>query len=703
MFWSDPGFVANFFRAFFAILDRIGYFFLGGIFNIFFTVANADFFQSDVINTFYSRIQMILGILMIFRISITLLQIILNPDMFKDKQKGAGSLIKRIALMLVMLTLIVPLNISDTNGNPLNEQFKSNGILFGFLYQFQNSVVDDNVLGKLILGSNTANTTENEGGVELPGMSAVGDVITAEVAKAFITPASSDGSTEITEANYETAASCPDVVDSYFSPLVSSGALLDHVNDTCDNSGEVYAFSYTGFGGIVCAIVMTIIIIGFTLDIAVRAIKLALLRLIAPVPIISYISPGQEKDGAFGNWVKTLTSTYLGLFIRLIIIYFGIYLIIMLREGTLVVWPETESVLTSALAKIFIIIGILVFMKDAPKFFQDMLGIKGDGKLFSGIGTMLGAGIAGVGAIGAFNAARNASRLADEYRAHDDPNYNANSLLNRGKHVFSGLAGGILGAKAGMGAALSAKDHAGSAAFAAIAKRNASVLSAGRSGGTFFGAVGSSARQMLAGESTYDALESGWKVTEQEIKDAELLLKQNMDNNAHRKSIMDRAKSKAVDSERTTGSYGGITGNYRDYHSAYTAAIQQGVGVRTNAAGQQYFNFHGQNVLLDQAQSIDVGLLDSNTANYYEQVVAGSISDASITANRDAYRTATGQDLEAVYDGANGLKAAYGTNANINTAESDNLNRRRAALNAERTGYHAQRSQANAQRFKNGK
>lgn len=452
MFWSDPGFVANFFRAFFAILDRIGYFFLGGIFNIFFTVANADFFQSDVINTFYSRIQMILGILMIFRISITLLQIILNPDMFKDKQKGAGSLIKRIALMLVMLTLIVPLNISDTNGNPLNEQFKSNGILFGFLYQFQNSVVDDNVLGKLILGSNTANTTENEGGVELPGMSAVGDVITAEVAKAFITPASSDGSTEITEANYETAASCPDVVDSYFSPLVSSGALLDHVNDTCDNSGEVYAFSYTGFGGIVCAIVMTIIIIGFTLDIAVRAIKLALLRLIAPVPIISYISPGQEKDGAFGNWVKTLTSTYLGLFIRLIIIYFGIYLIIMLREGTLVVWPETESVLTSALAKIFIIIGILVFMKDAPKFFQDMLGIKGDGKLFSGIGTMLGAAALTGGLAGSVvTGVRAGWQEGQEFRdkAQSTPGKIGRGALSVLRAGASGVAGGIGGAVVG--------------------------------------------------------------------------------------------------------------------------------------------------------------------------------------------------------------------------------------------------------------
>ena len=372
--------------------------------------------------------------------------------MFKDKQKGAASLIKRIALMLVMLTLIVPLNISDTNGNDLNEQFNSNGILFGFLYQFQNSVIEDNVLGKLILGSNTATTTENEGGVQLPGMSAVGDVIAAEVAKAFITPTSSDGSTEITIANYETAASCPDVVDSYFSPSVSSGALLDHVNDTCDNGGEVYAFSYTGFGGIVCSVVMTLIIIGFTLDVAVRAIKLAILRLIAPVPIISYISPGQEKDGAFGNWVKTLTSTYLSLFIRLIIIYFGIYLIIMLREGTLVVWPETESVLTSALAKIFIIIGILVFMKDAPKFFQDMLGFKGDGKLFSGIGTMLGAAALTGGLAGSVvTGVRAGWQEGQEFRdkAQSTPGKIGRGALSVLRAGASGVAGGIGGAVVG--------------------------------------------------------------------------------------------------------------------------------------------------------------------------------------------------------------------------------------------------------------
>lgn len=496
MFWSDPGFLANFCRGFLAILDSIGYFFLNGIFNIFFTIANASFFQGDVIDTFYSRIQMILGIFMIFRLTLTFLEIIVNPDLYKDKQKGAASLVKRIAIMLILLSVIVPIDIPNTNGNPLNEQIKNNGILFGLLYQFQNSVVEDNILGKLILGSKTASTASNSGGLQLNGMQNVGDVITSDIAKAFITPTLNDGYDDITADNYEEAAACPDIVGPYFNPLVTSGALLDHINDTCNANGETYAFSYTGFGGVVVAIVMTIIIIGFTLDVAVRAIKLALLRLIAPVPIISYISPGQEKDGAFGNWVKTLTSTYLSLFIRLIIIYFGIYLIILLREGNLVTWVGTSSFITSALANIFIIIGILVFMKDAPKFFQDMLGIKGDGKLFSGIGTMLGAAALAGGVVG--SVATNAMTSFGENR-------------EKGRGVFksalgavgSGFAGGLGGAFVGGKALMSTDKNKAGAVRTAQMKRNTMR----RAGSTLWGRTKDTVVSTLTGSSPADKLD----------------------------------------------------------------------------------------------------------------------------------------------------------------------------------------------------
>ena len=442
MLWGDPGFIANFIRWFFSILDSIGYFFLSGIFNVFFTVANATFFQGDVINDFYERVQLILGIFMIFRLSLTLLQIIINPDMFKDKQKGAGSLVMRVAVMLVLLTLIVPIKVPE-DGNPLNEKINNNGILFGFLYQIQDTVVKDNVLGKLILGYNVADVGDSvtyediDGNLRLQGMESVGDVITAEIAKAFITPALKDGYTEAnadleSDNYYQNSTVCPTDIAPYFNRLVSSDALLDHVNLTCTPSGgqEVYAFSYTGFGGVVCAIVMTIIIIGFTLDIAVRAIKLAILRLIAPIPIISYISPGQEKNGTFGNWVKTLTSTYLSLFIRLIIIYFGIYLIILLRNGDLV-----AGIKESTLANVFVIIGILVFMKEAPKFFQDMLGLKGDGKLFSGVAPIFAAAGIGAGklAAGTLSAVTGNGFMTGASQVH------GNGIVNKGVTMFRNL------------------------------------------------------------------------------------------------------------------------------------------------------------------------------------------------------------------------------------------------------------------------
>ena len=471
--WSNPGFVSNFIRWFFSILDNIGYFFLSGIFNIFFTIANANFFQGDVINEFYERVQLILGIFMIFILSFTLLQIIINPDMFKDKQKGAGSLAMRVAVMLVLLTLIVPIKVPE-DGNPLNEKINNNGILFGFLYQIQDTVVKDNVLGKLILGYNVADVGDSvtyediDGNLRLQGMENVGDVITAEIAKAFITPALKDGYTEVnadpeSDNYYEKSALCPTDIAPYLNRLVSSSGLLDHVNLTCKPEGgkEIYAFSYTGFGGVVCAIVMTIIIIGFTLDIAVRAIKLAILRLIAPIPIISYISPGQEKNGAFGNWVKTLTSTYLSLFIRLIIIYFGIYLIILLRNGDLV-----AGIKEATLANVFVIIGILVFMKEAPKFFQDMLGIKGDGKLFSGIGTMLGAAALTGGLAG--SVVTGARAAWEENKMAKRP-----AWMGIGGAITSGLTSGLGGAWVGTKALATSDKKVASSVMSAMNKRNA--------------------------------------------------------------------------------------------------------------------------------------------------------------------------------------------------------------------------------------
>ena len=557
---SNPGFIGDFLRGIFTALDNLGYFFLGGIFNIFFSIASAELFQGEVFNTFFERIQLILGVFMVFRLSITLLQIIVNPDMYKDKQSGAASLVRRVAVMLILLSVIVPITIPEeaTNENPLNEKIASNGILFGFLYQIQESIVENNILGQLILGIDTG---ESGSGLETGGMRNVGQVLTSQVAQSFVTPTPKNDSAEVDRTNFEDNAACPDIVRPYYNPLVTSGAIMDHVNSTCNSNGEVYAFDYTILGGFIVSVVMTIIVIGFTLDIAVRSIKLGILRLIAPIPIISYISPGQEKDGAFGNWVKTLTSTYLSLFVRLVIIYFGIYLIIILRNGELI---NTDGL--SALAKIFVYIGILIFMKEAPKFFQDMLGLKGDGKLFSGIGTMLGAaaltgGLAG-SAIGSFRTGMSEGK---------ELGYGTGRSVLRG--IGAGAGGLLGGAFVGTKALATADKNAPSAVMAAMQKRNAMR----GTGSTLLGRVGSNASAMFLGSSL------GGKAAQK----AELFDSLTKAAQSHKSMVEDEAL-KSTTAEGTLsyldhmGSTQSLSANYQDFYSQYEAA---------KAAGKNTFSF----------------------------------------------------------------------------------------------------------------
>lgn len=462
----EPNWGWDLFRNILSFLDSAGYALVSGVYNVFFTVANAQIFSGDILDKFFSRIQLILATIMIFSLAITALNIIINPDAFKDKQKGAGKIVMRVILSLVMLTLVVPIDIPSNNNSPLNEQISNNGILFGFLYQFQNSVMKDNILGKLVLGSNVSSTTDGD----LDSMSDIGGTLATTVAKAFITPALKDTSDDpdvdpngITEND----VLCPEVINDYDygDPNLSYKSLIKYINVSCDSDeGEVYAFDYTPLLGLVCSIIMAIIILGFTIDVAVRAIKLALLRLIAPIPIISYIIPGQEKNGAFNNWVKTLTSTYIDLFLRIIIIYFGAYVILVISDREITIWQNGPGFFTSLFATVFIIIGVLMFMKQAPKFFQDMFGLKGDGKLFSGFGTMLGAAALTGGIAGS---------IATNYRAARDEAKEDGKRFAMARGVLSGVGGAFGGAFAGGKALMSADKKQASAVFSAMQRRNA--------------------------------------------------------------------------------------------------------------------------------------------------------------------------------------------------------------------------------------
>ena len=54
-------------RELLAFLDKVGYTILGMVYKVFYSVATATIISGDVIRNFYGRMQLILGILMIYR------------------------------------------------------------------------------------------------------------------------------------------------------------------------------------------------------------------------------------------------------------------------------------------------------------------------------------------------------------------------------------------------------------------------------------------------------------------------------------------------------------------------------------------------------------------------------------------------------------------------------------------------------------
>lgn len=423
---SEPGMLNDGLRSFCAMFDGVATTLLGGIYKVFFLVANATIISGDVIKVFYSRIQLILGILMIFKLAMSILNIIINPDVVKDQKNGPGKMVTRIVAALFMLTLVIPINIPNATAKSLNAYINDHGILFGVLYKAQDSILSENILAKLILGTSSNADADD---MDVNNLSDIGNSMASIVLKVFVRinvnddtlPACDYASDDDPCSNTVCAA---EVNESHYAEEnVDPQVILSHINDSCGRgSDERYAFGYTPIIGALVMLIMALIITGFIVDIAVRAIKLAVLRLVAPVPIISYINPPKQGGGAFDNWTKSLISTYVDLFVRIAIVYFGLFVIQIIMNGGMnnIFGSNVQGfTFTSGIAFIFIILGILVFMRQAPQFIKDILGIKGKpmgnvglSSMMAGTASLLGgAGLAGAGvaAMGAFGAASQAA------------------------------------------------------------------------------------------------------------------------------------------------------------------------------------------------------------------------------------------------------------------------------------------------------
>lgn len=415
----ERGIGLNLIRSFLAMLDFIVFWFLSLLMELIFNVARTEVISGAVMENFAGRVYAILGIFMLFKVAITVLGYVINPDSLVDKEKGFGKMIQRVIVVLVMLLVFSP-----------SAEFS----VFKLLDEAQEVFFP--VLPRVVIGSdmNIFNTDEGEGGELLNSMSNVGDNISWSIYSAFFTYNTDtcfDPSTKPAIIQAATDASGADVVDTV-------KEAMDAINDPCEGDKEQYMYSYTPIIPLAIGIFVDYVLLFFCIQVAVRAFKLAILKLVAPIPIISYVDPKASKDGGFNNWLKMLISTWLDLFITLGVVYFIIFFINQILTNP----PSLPEGVPGAFVLITLILGLLIFAKDAPKFISKALGLKGAGLGMGMAGALAAAGtVAGGGSLAA--AAKNAAGQMSSYSTADvDGKASASGAFGKGKEAAIKLNGG---------------------------------------------------------------------------------------------------------------------------------------------------------------------------------------------------------------------------------------------------------------------
>jgi len=356
LMFDSVGWFNNLLRPFFGGIDYLVYTLLGwvieGIFNL-----SSIFANKDVTEIIYTRIYTVLAIFMVFKLTFSFIKYVVSPDTMVDKEQGVGKIIARtltmLAILIILPTIFFKSDIFPGQNAPI-------------LTMLQNGVIK--TLPKVILGisddnGNTTTTAKENGNVMALNM--------------------------LSSLYYPNECKDAAVCDSD-NKLTSLSGFSTSLNMTDTNSSYVYYYMWPLTT--LCGIILVFILVGIAVDVAIRVFKLMILQMIAPIPVMTYIDPKSSKDGAFNSWIKTFTTTYLDIFIKLGTVYLLLLLVKEFFSGKLFgnVY-KTLGFASGNFVMIFLIIGLFQFAKQAPKFIKDALGIKD-----SGGGSFMGKALSGM-------------------------------------------------------------------------------------------------------------------------------------------------------------------------------------------------------------------------------------------------------------------------------------------------------------------
>ena len=370
----STGSVTSVFRNLFLLIDTGVYWLVDQAYWLFSMLSEASLFTQTQIESFASRIYVLVSIIMFFKLGFSFINYIINPDSFTDKQKGGAALIKKIVITMALLVSVPTI---------FNEAYYLQKIIF------QNHVIDKVLLGDT--SSQTDDANKNNAVSTYAFLTFFKPTSYLEECRTYegvsISAACEAALNKEDTTNHNPGTAYKAALANYDLKTIMQSEIANTTGIFTSNSGgdfykadAFYLFDYNYPISTVVGGFLAWIMIGFCLDLAVRSVKLSFLQIIAPIPIILSLSP-QQKNNTLANWGKECVSTWASLFIRVLVITFALSAIITINTDGGIFSFVTGGTNQFSMVTVFVMLGILLFAKEFPKLLEDILGIKGAGKM----------------------------------------------------------------------------------------------------------------------------------------------------------------------------------------------------------------------------------------------------------------------------------------------------------------------------------
>ena len=507
------------------IISLVGSIFklVNSAYRIFLALAEADIFKNAEFDIITKNMYEILSIVMLFALAYGILVKIVDPENSKSGVDGK-KILQKLVMAIVLLALIPS--------------------IFSFMFGLQEAILESNVLNSIFTGSSN---------VGAQNIQNAGNVMAVNSFKPFFTPNVNS------DVNPEDARGSITNHTEYGITLGNNGSYgckkdqctLADVDTFAEKTGDFgfyQAFAANinegevDFQWLIALVVggfLVYAMISFCFDMALRVCKLAFFEIIAPIAIFCNVIPKMED--VFKKWLSNTTKTFISVFTRIIVMNFGVYLISIIVKNVDLGLDNPGNWFLNLIAKCFLILGIVMFMRQAPKLLSDLFGF-GDGDMKLGIKDKLkssGAFAAGA-AIGAGTTGlvRNAVNAGQNFKkAPKDKKFGAVV-----KGIGSTLAGGASGFTKGVwyakdaGSGKDMKNALNKAADATVENRNkreaykaahpgfggvqkGHIMDAVRSAGSYFGV--DSLASLKKEKETADKMQGFYKTMASYVEDNE--------------------------------------------------------------------------------------------------------------------------------------------------------------------------------------